>query len=221
VTTVLDIAVPLLAGLSIVLALFFAYRWLRSKSRHSRASFGVAQQEARLAMRVEFVRGITAALVGLILFALVGLSARPPNEAPVPSATPATSTPEVRVTATTTSTATIPPVAIEATAGTPALLSPTAPPTATTSEVTNTPIPLPATETPTAEPETAIVTSEIGVWLRATPSTEGEQMEWVLQGTTLILLPGLETADDFDWQQVRTPDGNEGWVAVPCIQYNQ
>jgi hypothetical protein len=78
-----------------------------------------------------------------------------------------------------------------------------------------------ATDTPTAEPVTATVISEAGVWLRAIPGTEGEQLEWVLEGTTLTLLPGLETADDLEWQQVRTPAGNEGWVAVPFIQYNQ
>lgn len=220
-TTVLDIAVPLLAALSIVLALLFVYRGLQSRSLHSRAAFGVAQQEARLAMRVEFVRGIAAGLVGLILFGVVGLNARPPDDAPGPSPTPDVSTPTVQETATTAATATLSPDTTRATAEPPTLVSPTAPPTATSFEATETPNPLPPTETPTAEPETAIVTSEIGVWLRATPGTAGEQIEWVLQGTTLILLPGLETADDFDWQQVRTPDGNEGWVAVPFIQYNQ
>jgi SH3-like domain-containing protein len=66
-----------------------------------------------------------------------------------------------------------------------------------------------------------VVTSEVGVWLRGTPSTEGEQLEWVLGGTILTVLPGQQTADDFDWQQVRTPAGNEGWVAVDFIQIDE
>jgi hypothetical protein len=56
--------------------------------------------------------------------------------------------------------------------------------------------------------------------LRSLPSTEGEQLEWVLDGTTLLLLPGKQTADEFEWQQVRTPTGLEGWVAVDFIIYN-
>jgi hypothetical protein len=78
---------------------------------------------------------------------------------------------------------------------------------------------VPATATP--DEDTAAVNSAVGVWLRAEPNTDAEQLEWVLDGTVLTLLPGLETGDNFEWQQVRTPEGNEGWVAVDFITYNQ
>ena len=29
-----------------------------------------------------------------------------------------------------------------------------------------------------------------------------------------MLLPGRETVDDLEWQQVRSPSGLEGWVAL-------
>jgi hypothetical protein len=33
-------------------------------------------------------------------------------------------------------------------------------------------------------------------------------------------MPGLQQADDFEWQQVRTAEGIEGWVATDFIVYN-
>ena len=62
-------------------------------------------------------------------------------------------------------------------------------------------------------PQTATVSSGVGVWLRGAPSTTGEQLEWLLDGTLVTLLPGQQTADDLLWQQVRTEAGVEGWVA--------
>jgi hypothetical protein len=35
----------------------------------------------------------------------------------------------------------------------------------------------------------------------------------------LTVLAGREVVDGFEWQQVRTPAGNEGWVAVEFIVY--
>ena len=71
------------------------------------------------------------------------------------------------------------------------------------------------------EPQTAFVNSEVGVWLRSAPSTSGEQVEWLLNGAELIVLDGKQSADDLEWQQVRAFSGNEGWVAVPFITYNE
>jgi hypothetical protein len=65
--------------------------------------------------------------------------------------------------------------------------------------------------------ETAVVSSGVGVWLRATPSTTGEQLEWLLDGTVLVLLDGQETADDLLWQQVQTEAGVTGWVAADFL----
>ena len=33
---------------------------------------------------------------------------------------------------------------------------------------------------------------------------QGEQLEWLLDGTLVTLLPGQQTSDDLLWQQVRT-----------------
>jgi SH3-like domain-containing protein len=35
----------------------------------------------------------------------------------------------------------------------------------------------------------------------------------------LTLLPGRETVNGTEWQQVRAPSGNEGWVAVEFLNY--
>jgi hypothetical protein len=70
-----------------------------------------------------------------------------------------------------------------------------------------------AAPTATSAPTTATVSSGVGVWLRGAPSTSGEQLEWLLDGTVVTLLAGQETADDLLWQQVRTEAGVEGWVA--------
>jgi hypothetical protein len=57
--------------------------------------------------------------------------------------------------------------------------------------------------------------------LRGTPSTSGEQLEWLLDGTVVTLLAGRETADELNWQQVRTEAGVEGWVASDFLTVNQ
>jgi hypothetical protein len=66
--------------------------------------------------------------------------------------------------------------------------------------------------------DTAVVNSPNGLWLREAPGGT-QEVELIPDGTVLILLPGLETVDGTEWQQVRTPAGNEGWVAVEFIIY--
>jgi hypothetical protein len=44
-------------------------------------------------------------------------------------------------------------------------------------------------------------------------------LELIPDGTALILMEGVETVENQGWQQVRTPAGNEGWVAVEFIEY--
>ncbi|MCA9925092.1 MAG: SH3 domain-containing protein, partial [Anaerolineales bacterium] len=80
---------------------------------------------------------------------------------------------------------------------------------------TQPPVPLP-TATPVVE--TAVVTSGVGVWLRSVPGVDGEQVEWLLANTQVVLLAGQATADEFEWQEVQAPSGNVGWVAVPFIE---
>ncbi|HEX6386828.1 MAG TPA: SH3 domain-containing protein [Anaerolineae bacterium] len=209
--TVINIVIPLLAGISIVLALFFTLRALQQRSELARAAYSVGRQEARQAMQVDVVRGIAAFLVGLILLGVFGLSPRPVESAlpptDVPSvtepagATPETAAPTATVEIVPTNTPTVEP-------------SPTVPP----ATPTETPIP---TDTPAPEPRTATVSSGVGVWLRAAPGTNAEQLEWVQDGTVLTLLDGYETADDLEWQRVQTPAGSAGWVAVPFIVYDE
>jgi hypothetical protein len=67
---------------------------------------------------------------------------------------------------------------------------------------------------------TAIVDSEVGLYLRDAPGGT-EEVELLPNGTVLILLDGQETVDGEEWQEVRAPSGNEGWVAVAFIEYQQ
>ena len=68
---------------------------------------------------------------------------------------------------------------------------------------------------------TATVSSGVGIWLRDRPGVETEQLEWLLEGTTVIVLTGEETADDLVWQQVQTEEGLIGWVAAEFIVINE
>jgi hypothetical protein len=76
-----------------------------------------------------------------------------------------------------------------------------------------------ATITPTPEPS-AIVTAPAGLYLRDVPGGTAE-LELLGEGTVLVLLPGRQTVDDLDWQEVRTPSGLEGWVAADFLDYQQ
>lgn len=212
-TAVLNIVVLLLAGVSILFALFFVRQTLQSRRRSLHETYGVGRQEARQSMQINLVRGVVAFIVGLILLGVFGLSPRPVGPAetlpvatePTPATIPVPDTP----TSLSVPTATNTPV-----------VEPTLEPSPTPPSPTSTPT-SPPTETATPEPQTATVSSGVGVWLRSSPGTDGEQLERVLQGTVLTLLPGQETADGFQWQQVRTPDGQEGWVATDFITYTE
>jgi hypothetical protein len=212
VTAVLNVLLPIVAGVCLLLAILLVGRALHARARIPHLAYGVGRQEARQAMQINIIRSIGMFIVGLILLAVWALTSQPGSATPAPTLTPAAL--EAEATATTSPPATITPTA------TPTLALPTsasepevAPPTATF-----TPMP---TATPTAPPPTARVTSGVGVWLRVAPSAQAEQLERIDDGVLLILLPGRTTADEFEWQEVRAPSGNEGWVAVPFITYNQ
>lgn len=209
----INILLPLLALISLVAAFVYLFRALGQKRRIARQVYSVGQVEMRRAMKIGFLRAIIIAVVGAVLLVawsiLLSVNATAPimsaEETPVPS-------PEFAATPTITPSLT------------PTEPRPSPSPTLdllTTPTSTETAVPSPtSTITPTPEPTTATVSSGVGVWLRATPSTDGEQLEWVLDGTLVILLPGQETGEEFTWQQVRTPAGNEGWVAVPFLVYD-
>ncbi len=81
---------------------------------------------------------------------------------------------------------------------------------------TETPNPDVPTVTPTPILKNGLVvgTGESGVWLRPDPSTQGEPIERLSDNSFLRVLPTeLVEADGFEWINVRTISGQEGWIA--------
>jgi hypothetical protein len=66
--------------------------------------------------------------------------------------------------------------------------------------------------------DTAVVNSPNGLYLREAPGGT-QEVELIPDGTILIVLEGREVVDGLEWQQVQTPAGNVGWVAVDFIIY--
>ncbi len=197
-TVVLNVVLLVLAGLSILAALYYVLKALGARSSINRQAYSVGQVEAKRASQVNWVRAGFLFLVGLIFLAIFAV--RPLfSRAAAPQPTP--TLPAVEVAPTTA--ITVEPPAVEQASPAP---SPTVLPATPSPESTAAP-----TTTPTVR--TATVSSGVGVWLRGAPSTTGEQLEWLLDGTIVTLLGGQETADDLLWEQVRTAAGIEGWVA--------
>lgn len=215
---ILQILLPLLALISLVAAFYFLLQAWGRRRRVGNQAYSVGQVEMRRAMKIGFLRAVAVAVVGVFLLVAWGilLSLGDPEPATGEEITPSSSPIPTSVTPVDGSFSEMPSSPTPTMAAT---ATPTLTPTPTIT-VTATMAPTP-TITPTPLPPTATVSSGVGVWLRATPGTDGDQLEWVLDGTIVLLLPGLETGAEFTWQQVRTPAGNEGWVAVPFIQYNE
>lgn len=201
VTTVLNIVLLSLAAIAVLGALAFLLRGLGARSKINRQAYSVGQVEARRTTALNWIRAgflFVAALVFLGIFLarplLDGRAADPSPASTLPAATlPLQASPDAPTPA---ESATAP--AVQA--------SPSVLPASPTPEATTAP-------TATTTPQTATVSSGVGVWLRGAPSTTGEQLEWLLDGTVVTLLSGQQTADDLLWQQVRTATGVEGWVA--------
>jgi hypothetical protein len=209
VAFIFNVILPVLAAVTIVTALFFIGRAFLQRAHRARQPYGVGQQEIRRAMQVDFIRGFAAAIVGLLLLLVSGLGEVAESAVSQPPVEPT----GIVETAPDTGTTTLTP--------TPTTIVATGTPTPTPDESTATPT---ITTTPTAtsqpEPETAVVQSGVGVWLRSAPSADSEQLEWLLDGTVLTLLPGQQMGEEFEWQEVRAPSGQEGWVAVEFIIYD-
>ena len=216
-TAVLNIVIPILAGICILATLVFFIQALVARTRTTKEAYGVGQQEARHAMQLNLIRAVALIILSLILLGIFGLSPRPDEEIlPILTNTPsATTMPTTQPTATNVIQPTT-AVTLEPTEA-PTIIIPNSP---TPIPVVATPTPIP-TDTAVPPPQTVTVSSGVGVWLRATPSVTGEQLEWLLDGTTLTILPGIQQADELEWQQVRTETGVEGWVAAPFIIYNE
>lgn len=200
--SLVNLLMLLLAGASVIAAIVSALAGLGLRSRVASSAYGVGRQEMRRTMHVAFIRALGFGLLALIFLAVYGLSARPddvlstePNTDFTP---PAVASPTLEAEPTNTraaATATLP-------AGSP------------TPEITPT-----VSITPTPEPS-AIVIAPAGLYLREAPGGT-EELELIAEGTSLVLLPGRETVDDLEWQQVRSPSGLEGWVAADFLDYQQ
>ena len=199
---IFNIILPILAGLCILAMFIFIWRAFNARYKSSRQAYNVGRQEAHKAAKVNVLRAAFSLLLALIFLAVIGVSPQLAQLAPIPAATPPTATKSPSPAATLVPTAT--------------KGSSTSVPSPTSPRSTETSTPLP-TVTSASQPLTATVSSGVGVWLRESPGTETEQLEWLLEGTILIVFPGQETADDILWRQVQTEEGLIGWVASDFI----
>ena len=210
-TAVLNIVFAGIAGVAILAALYYGGRAIIRRGQPTDSAYNVGRLEARRAVQIDLIRALASIVVALIFLGAFGLTPRPVE--PLISPTEpvllldSTETPTEPSTVTPTDAPTSTPAAPIVTENDPVEPSPL-PPTQPTVAPTNTPEPL---------AETAVVSSGVGVWLRAAPSTTGEQLEWLLDGTVLTLLDGQETADDLLWRQVQTETGITGWVAADFL----
>ena len=217
---VIQIILLIIAAVLIIAAIIFVFQAIKRRTRSNRAAYNVGRQEARMAMQINVLRAIAALAVGLVLFVayllLPDLSEAEPAVVSTmePSPDGTVDGEETAVSPTNTS--------IPALTATPADLPPAQVSTLTpvpTTPPTSSPLPQPEPRATATEVgvKTAVVTSGVGVWLRSTPSVDGEQVEWLLTETEVVVLEGQATADEFEWQEVQAPSGNVGWVAVPFI----
>ena len=206
--SVVNVVLLALTVICALAALYFLGRGLQARSTQARYPYGVAKQEARHDMQVSFMRAGFLAILTLILLGIFGLA---PNEEG--AETPANATSTVEPAAATAQ----PTIDSTSTPERPSSASPS--PTVIEVMVTRTMTPT-ITEAPTEAPVsvTATVNSPNGLWLREAPGGT-QQIELIAHESVLDVLAGRETAEDIDWQQVRTPAGNEGWVAAEFLIY--
>jgi hypothetical protein len=209
----INLVLLVFAGLFALAAVLSALAGLGTRSRMANSPYGVGRQERRRTMQVSFIRALAFAILALIFFGVYGISSRPGGTRASERGVGATQVPPVA-----SATPGITATATFAATATATLAAST--PTATTPSVTGTPTATAtATITPTPEPS-AIVTAPAGLYLRDVPGGTAE-LELITEGTVLVLLPGRQTVDDLDWQQVRSPSGLEGWVAAEFLDYQQ
>ena len=211
-TAVLNIVFAGIAGVAILAALYYGGRAVIRRGQPTDSAYNVGRLEARRSVQVDLIRALAAIIIALIFLGAFGLTPRPveplisPTEPVLLEATDAPTEPAV----------TTAPTDLPAPEQATPTVEPVEPTTAPTTPPTDEPTPAP-TNTPEPVANTAIVSSGVGVWLRATPSTTGEQLEWLLDGTLLTLLDGQETVDDLLWREVQTETGLIGWVAADFI----
>ncbi len=214
-TAVLNIVFAVIAGVAILAALYYGGRAVIRRGQSTDSAYNVGRLEARRSVQIDLVRALASIVVALIFLGAFGLTPRPVEPLISPTepslVIDATEIPTDPPTLAPTDSPTLtpaPPIVTETDPVEPSPVLTAQPTTQPTLEPTNTPAPV---------VETAVVSSGVGVWLRAAPSTSGEQLEWLLDGTVLTLLDGQETADDLLWQQVQTEAGVIGWVAADFL----
>ena len=214
-TAVLNIVFAGIAGVAILAALYFGGRAVMRRGQSTESAYNVGRLEARRSVQIDLIRALASIVVALIFLGAFGLTPRSveplisPTEPSVLDATDIPAEPSATTSPTDSPTPAAATPTVEEVEAVEPLASPTTP---ATDQPTSAP-----TNTPEPAANTAIVSSGVGVWLRSAPSTNGEQLEWLLDGTVLTLLDGQETADDLIWQQVRTDTGIIGWVAADFI----
>jgi hypothetical protein len=210
--TVVNIVLLALTVASGLIALFFLLSGIQQRATQDSNPYGVAKQEARHTMQVSFLRAGFMILLTLIFLAVYSLV--PGAETAETAITPTPDSPQSQPTVASTVAATDTPARQPTPSAEPTRVEPTV-----TISSTQT-----VTATQTAEPSltpaepTAVVNSPNGLWLREAPGGT-QEVELIAHDTELVLLAGRETAEDVEWQQVRSPAGNEGWVAVEFLTY--
>ncbi|HSH04140.1 MAG TPA: SH3 domain-containing protein [Anaerolineae bacterium] len=228
---VVRIILILLALLAFIGSLINVGRALGARSAVERQFYSVAQQEARRAMNMAWVRAgilFVLALALVIMGQMVGwvegwfgeeMVAVPTVTATAePMVTPTLEvTLTLEPTATPLATATATVVAPPATPTNPAVATEVVAPTATA--VLSTTATLSPTEgTPTIAEGTAVVNSPIvGLYLRNAPGGQ-EIIELLPDQAVVTLLEGQAEANGFVWQQVQSSNGNQGWVALDYLE---
>lgn len=223
----INLVVLLLAVLFLILAFLSALRAGGIRPTGVPTHYNVGKQQARVARRVAWLRTTAFAVVG-VLFILVWLVLPGAPRADAPAAdTPAATATGALPTATPTVLQLAPATATVGATPTDALPTAvvTVNPTATDAPdlVTLTPTPadlstptLTPTPTLTATVPQARVAAPFGLFLRDVPGGSAE-VELLLDGTIVQLLGEMAAANGFEWQRVRTPAGNEGWVAAQFL----
>jgi hypothetical protein len=208
-------------GILLVLAVLFILAAFNSilrgfflRGKMQRAYYGVGRQAERRSMLVNMAWGAFWLLLGIALLVGFGASRNINSQiAPV-----ATATLESPMTISPTFMPTMVQIATPTSLPTPQQIAtnvPIASPTAPLDIPTQTPEPTP-TQTSTPKPPTVIVNSPNGLYLRDVAGGTAE-VELIADGTELVLLEGRATARNFEWQQVQTPLGNVGWVAIDFL----
>lgn len=58
-----------------------------------------------------------------------------------------------------------------------------------------------------------VTVNEDGVRVRSDASTDSDEVTTVNNGDTVTIVDGPKTGGDYDWYQIETSDGQQGWVA--------